>query len=110
MKIFFVSAFSNRMVTPPCVCVFKPLTHQEVVTLVEKNEVMNRVNPRHESTSKASRALLGCEAEGGFVSLQGGDSAVILLPKEQSRTGEEFCFSEESAIYTLVEVLPMEDV
>ena len=88
---FSINMLSNQEVSYAS---FEPLSLEEAKELIDgASEVTNMVNPRHESTARLSELLCGLAAEGGFLSLEGGKKATILvmLPPRSfmSRSGAE---------------------
>jgi hypothetical protein len=96
VALILSSSFSINML-PANACTsasFAPLDLEEArALLAEFGEVTNMVNPRHESTARLSELLCGKPAEGGFLSLEEGRKAVILVmlpPRDMmSRSGAE---------------------
>ena len=96
MALILSSSFSINML-PVGTCsyaAFEPLDLEEAKGLIAGfGEVTNMVNPRHESTARLSELLCGQPAEGGFLSLEGGQKATILVmlpPREfMNRAGSE---------------------
>lgn len=96
MALILSSSFSINML-PAGACSyasFVPLDEAEARELIaEIGEVTNMVNPRHESTARLSELLCGKPAEGGFLSLEDGQKATILVmlpPRSMmSRSGAE---------------------
>ena len=96
MALILSSSFSiNMLSTSSCTYAgFIPIEIDEARSLIaEFREVENIVNPRHESTAKLSELLCGLAAQGGFLSLEGGQKATILVmlpPREfMNRAGAE---------------------
>ena len=96
MALIVSSSFSPNMLPSgkSTYAEFHPITLPEARELIaDSGEITNMVNPRHESTAKLSELLCGKTAEGGFLSLEGGKRATILVmlpPRSMmTRSGEE---------------------
>ena len=96
MALILSSSFSiNMLSNSKCsYASFEPLDLKEAKELIaDFSEVTNMVNPRHASTARLSELLCGKSAEGGFLSLEGGKKATILVmlpPREfMNRDGAE---------------------
>lgn len=96
MALILSSSFSLNMLSSSksSYANFHPLDLDEAKELIAGfGEVTNMVNPRHESTARLSELLCGLSAEGGFLSLEGGQRATILVmlpPRSMmSREGSE---------------------
>lgn len=91
MALVLSSSFSINMlpIAEASRAEFHPIDLEEARSLIaEFDETKNMVNPRHESTAKFSQELCGKPAEGGFLSIDGGQKAVILvmLPPRSRKT------------------------
>ena len=96
MALILSSSFSINMLPAGSATYagFIPIELEEARSLIaEFGEVENIVNPRHESTAVLSEHLCGKPAQGGFLSLEGGQKATILVmlpPREfMNRSGTE---------------------
>ena len=96
MRLILSSSFSINMLPAGSATYagFIPIELEEASRLIEEfGETKNIVNPRHESTARLSELLCGKPAEGGFLSLEGGQKATILVmlpPREfMNRAGAE---------------------
>lgn len=114
MALILSSSFSINMLPSDTdsAATFRPLDLEEAKELIaDFDAVKNMVNPRHESTAVLSEHLCGLAAEGGFLSLDGGQEATILVmlpPREfMNREGSEIEVTDlEQVQYFEVSVSP----